>query len=140
MGYVNSRTRVIAVAVVLTFVALAWPATARADCQFVIQARNTHKDRSLYLQLYESKVLRRSTFLAGWVQLKISNVRVGPGKTEQANYKAPGPCSGKRSWTIKYRRAKASALLEKHFWTDKDALYAPDGKRVLDLGDVGKWF
>ena len=119
----------------------------RAGCGFELRAKNTHPDRSLYLELYESKVRRVSTRIAGVPtvfsrtdQLKISNHRVGPGKTMTRAYTAPGACDLTRTWTIVFKRAKAGPDEIKTFSTSTSTEFTPTGKRLLDFGDLKSWF
>ena len=98
-------TRGIAVAAALTVAALAWPATASADCQFEIRATND-LDRDVWVMLYDSTVFR-DVFGAKLVQLKIQNHRLAPGKSLDRRYTARGKCQTKRTWYMRFDKGRA---------------------------------
>ena len=124
-------TRGIAVAAALTIAALAWPATARADCQFEIRATND-LNKDAYVLLYDATVVRY-VFGAKVVQLKIQNHRIAPGKAMDRRYTARGKCPTKRTWIVPHRVGTANG--KKVVLTEGTS----STSRTVDLGRASQW-
>ena len=110
------------------------------SCNFEIQARNT-STHDIYLDLYTSRVKNYASYIVTYKQLKMQNARVGPNKIiPSQNVTVGGRCNASRSWKIYWRPSSNSSTREKIFSTDKSTRASSStGRRVLNLGDVGKW-
>jgi len=115
------------------------PAGERA-CDFEIQARNTGT-HDIYLDLYTSSVINYSAYAGAFRQLKIQNARVGANKIlPPQRVTVNGRCNARRGWFIVWRATKNSMPRTRQVVTDRDTrVSSSTGRRVLVLGDVGKW-
>lgn len=131
MRSTHRSTRVTIGAAALTLAALAWPATARADCQFAIRATND-MSKDAYVFLYDATVLR---YVVGArrVQLKIQNHRIASGKSMDRRYTARGKCPTKRTWMMPHRYGTADGC--KVILTEGTS----STSRTVDLGRVSQW-
>lgn len=123
----------------------AWHAPANAEaenasvdemsCAFEIQARNTGA-HDVYLDLYTSAVWAGSARA-----LKMQNARVGPKMIlPPQRVTVRHRCGRYRWWSIYWRPSRYGARRLKHFETDRGTrVSSSSGRRVLVLGDVGKW-
>ena len=110
------------------------------SCAFEIQARNTDS-HDIYLDLYTSRVKNHAAYITAYKQLKMQNARVGPNKIlSSQNVTVNGRCNATRSWKIYWRPSSNSSTRTKIVGTDKSTrASSSSGRRVLNLGDVGRW-
>lgn len=107
-----------------------------ADCGFELIARNS-SGTDVYLDLYTGKVYRYTSWAK---QLKMQNARVGPGVTiPPQRVTVSWKCTTELKWNIPYRIGKGTQRF-RYFTTDENTrVSSSSGRRVLDLGDVGRW-
>ncbi|MFO7587289.1 MAG: hypothetical protein R6X22_04360 [Gemmatimonadota bacterium] len=107
-----------------------------ASCDFEIHARNSGST-NVYLDLYTSKVWRYTSWMK---DLKMQNARVGPGVTiPPQRVTVSWGCKANLGWRVNYRKGDGSSRYYTFRTDENTRVSSSSGRRVLDLGDVGKW-